>query len=133
VTTYRLDSCLTWAYFLLYDKLLFTALQFSFFQKLKRQCLVRTLLCFDPVRPQLRIPPNCFRPRSALYTLLIISEMWRQLVKYKEAFCLILNRNKDQFTNWRHASGIISKVYNDVWTDTEWEDFVCESEFTKQA
>jgi len=47
-----------------------------------------------------------------LYTLLIIPEMWRQLVKYKEAYCLVLNRNKDTFTNWRHASGIINKVYN---------------------
>jgi len=47
-----------------------------------------------------------------IYTLLIIPEMWRQLVKYKEAICLVLNRNKDPFTNWRHASGIIYKVYN---------------------
>jgi len=28
----------------------------------------------------------------------------------KEAFCLVLNRNKDPFTNWRHAFGIINKV-----------------------
>jgi len=46
-----------------------------------------------------------------IYALLIIPEMWRQLVKYKEAFCLVLNRNKNPFTNWRHASGIINKVY----------------------
>jgi len=31
---------------------------------------------------------------APLYTLLIIPEMWRQLVKYKEPFCLVLNRTK---------------------------------------
>jgi len=46
-----------------------------------------------------------------MYVFLIIPEMWRQLVKYKEAFCLGLNRNKDPFTNRRHESGIINKVY----------------------
>jgi len=51
------------------------------------------------------------RTITNLYTLLIIPEMWRQLVKYKEGFCLVLNRNKDSFTNWRHALGIIHKVY----------------------
>jgi len=35
--------------------------------------------------------------------------MWRQLVK-NEAFCLVLNRNKDAFTNWRHTSGIINNT-----------------------
>jgi len=35
-------------------------------------------------------------------------------VKYKEAFCLVLNRNKDPLTNWRDASGIINKVYRPV-------------------
>jgi len=39
------------------------------------------------------------RTITNLYTLLIIPEMWRQLVKYKEGFCLVLNRNKDSFTN----------------------------------
>jgi len=38
--------------------------------------------------------------------------MWHQLVKEaKEAFCLVLNRNKELLTNWRHRSGIINKVY----------------------
>jgi len=49
-----------------------------------------------------------------VYTFLIIPELWRQWVKYKEAFCLVLNRNKDPFTNnWRHTLRIINKVYNE--------------------
>jgi len=47
-----------------------------------------------------------------VYTLSMIPEIWHQLVKYKEAFCLVLNRNKYPFTNWRYKLGIINKVYN---------------------
>jgi len=46
-----------------------------------------------------------------VYTLLIISDAWRQLVKGS----LFLFKTKQKaslyFTNWRQISGIINKVY----------------------
>jgi len=77
-----------------------------------------------------------------IYTSLIISKMWHQLVKYKEAFpceristnehsifkntttlfsfeafCLVLNRNKDPLTNWCHVLEIINKVYTSFFVE----------------
>jgi len=49
-----------------------------------------------------------------LYTLLIIRDAWRQLVNGS----LFLFKTKQKaslyFTNWRHLSGIINKVYSDL-------------------
>jgi len=49
-----------------------------------------------------------------LYTLLIIPDAWRQLVNWY----LFLFKTKPKaslyFTNWRHISGIINKVYTPV-------------------
>jgi len=61
-------------------------------------------------RDRLRAEKRLINPQ--VYTLLIIPKMWRELVKNKGVSSLVLNRNKDPFTNWRHASGIINKVYN---------------------
>jgi len=46
-----------------------------------------------------------------LYTLLIIPDAWRQLVKGSLFLFQTKQKASLYFTNWRHISGIINKVY----------------------